>query len=153
MTPWRTALSSTPAPAALGAITSLTALAMRGRADTGSVLAPLNATSHIVWGDRAFEANGASWRHTAVGLALHAGSAIFWATLYQRYLGSTTPRSIRVEAGAAALMGAAVAAVDLWLAPPRLRPGFERQLSGGSLIGVFGALAVGLAAGAWISRR
>ena len=153
MNTWRTALSMAAAPAAVSGLTSLSALAWRGRTDTASAVAPLNATSHMVWGDGALMVNRPTWRHTAVGLTLHAGSAAFWALLYQRYLGSTAPRSLLVEAGAAALMGVAVATVDLKLAPPRLRPGFERRLSASSLVWVFGSLAFGLAAGALMARR
>lgn len=58
---------------------------------------------------------------------------------------------------AALLGGAATAALayltDYHVVPRRLTPGVEKRLTGRSLFLVFGALAVGLSAGAWLRRR
>jgi hypothetical protein len=48
---------------------------------------------------------------------------------------------------------AAAAVVDLALTPQRSTPGFERRLSARSLVMVYGAFALGVAAGSFVARR
>jgi hypothetical protein len=50
-------------------------------------------------------------------------------------------------------MTALAAFVDYRLTPKRLTPGFEAHLSRSSMLGVFAAIGVGLAAGALLNRR
>jgi hypothetical protein len=133
------------------AVASLAALAVRGRADNRSAVAPINATSHIVWGDRALRVDRPTVRHTVPGLALHAGSAVLWAAVQHGLFG--TRRGVLPNARNAALTSALAALVDLKLVPDRLTPGFERRLSTRSLMWVYGALAVGLAIGGELAAR
>lgn len=132
---------------------SLAALAWRGRTDTGSPAAPLNAVSHIVWGDESLRRDEATGRHTLVGGVLHAASALFWARIYdwmraQRAV--PTPSSALVDAAALTL---AAAVVDLKLVPRRVTPGFERRLTPASLTAVYVAVGAGLAIGGWLASR
>ena len=109
-----------------------------GRREVGSGPAPLNATSHIVWGAEAAYHDGMSAKYTATGLALHYGAAFFWAAIYEMLPG---PAPLR----AAATTGIAYI-TDYHLVPKRLTPGFELRLSKSSLATIYVALALGLCA-------
>ena len=141
---------------AAGAL-SAAVLAWRGRRDADSAVAPLNATSHIVWGDEALHVDRPTARHTLVGALLHAGSAVFWGVLFEKLLGRERRQgTVQAVVKSAVKATTAAAVVDLCLVPRRLTPGFERRLSGRSLWLVYGGLALGMSAGALLlqgSRR
>ena len=120
------------------AATTLVA-AVAGRRFVGSYAAPLNATSHFLWGDKAARKNGVSLRYTAVGLAANAGACVFWALLYEAL---SKRRPIRN----AALVSAAAYVTDYYVVPCRLTPGFELRLPGRALAAIYGALTLGLSA-------
>ena len=132
---------------------SAAVLAWRGRRDADSAVAPLNATSHVLWGEQALHVDRPTARHTLIGTLMHAASAVFWGVLFEKLLGRE-PRQGRLDAvvRSAVKTTAAAAVVDLCLVPRRLTPGFERRLSGRSLWLVYGGLAAGLVAGAWMLR-
>ena len=126
------------ASGALAGSASALVAAWRGRRETGFATSPLNATSHIVWGREAAHHDSASFKYTATGLALHYGSAVFWALMYEMLPG---PAALR----AAATTGLAYV-TDYHVVPKRLTPGFELRLSKPSLAAIYIALAVGLCA-------
>lgn len=64
---------------AAAAVTLVASLA--GRRATGSYAAPLNATSHFLWGGRAGRRNDYSLKYTASGFIANYGAAVFWALL------------------------------------------------------------------------
>lgn len=133
---------------------SAAALAWRGRRDAHSAVAPLNATSHIVWGEEALHADRPTLRHTLTGSLLHAGSALMWGLLFDRLLHRLRPpRQAPAVVRSAVEATAAAAVVDLLLLPRRLTPGFERRLSGRSLALVYAALAAGMVAGTMAIRQ
>ena len=133
----------------VAALSSALALMWRGRHDAGSATAPLNAVSHIAYGDEAFEVDRPTLRHTLPGVLLHAASGVFWALLFEALRGRHRARRGLGTTAADAVAATAVAAVvDLAIVPRRLTPGFERRLSARSLALVYGALAVGLLLGA-----
>ncbi len=136
-----------------------TALAagLAGRRETGSYAAPLNATSHIVWGDQAAMRNAPSLKYTLTGFMLNHASAIFWAAIHQRFFGARA-RGPNQGSLLRPLVGSAVVTAgayltDYYLVPKRLTPGFEKRLSGKSLAGIYGVLALGLAVGSLIGRK
>jgi hypothetical protein len=137
----------------LASFASTAALALLGKLEKDAPLAPTNATSHWLWGEEAYAEDEPSLRYTAVGYATHHASAIFWAALFERWLGHAKHRSAGAIVRDAALMATLASFVDYTLTPPRLRPGFEQHLSRISLLGVFTAFAGGLAAGALLNRR
>src|SRR5690606_28233416 len=47
-----------------GAATAVV-LMLRGARETGTALAPINATSHVAWGDEAAQTNAVDMKHTA----------------------------------------------------------------------------------------
>ena len=121
------------------------ALARRGRRDTGRPAAAVNAPSHWLWGEEAIRSDGPDLRHTAVGTAVHWASSLLWSTAF------TALRAVRraPDTGNALTDAATVAAVAAWVdlrvVPRRFTPGFERHLSGKSLVLVYAGFAAGLA--------
>lgn len=142
-------------PAGLAAsLLSMVALALRGKAEAGSAAAPFNAISHWLYGARALRLDTADMRHTALGAVVHAGSSMFWATIYEEAVcrSDPPPTPAKLVAGAAGV--ATLAAVtDFALVPERLTPGFEHRLSKRSLALTYALFAAGLALGGWAARR
>jgi hypothetical protein len=124
---------------AIAGTTAALATALIGRRETGSYAAPLNATSHILWGDEAALEDDVSSRYTGTGAALHYGASWFWAVLHEALPG---PAAFR-----APLTALTAYVVDYHLVPRRLTPGFELRISPRGLAGVYAALAAGLWAG------
>jgi hypothetical protein len=138
----------------LASVFSTAVLAWLGQRHLGRPFAPTNATSHWLWGDEeSFSSLGPSLRHTAIGYGTHHASALMWALFYERWLGEDRSQDSRTIVTRAALMTAIAAFVDYRLTPKRLTPGFEAHLNRASMVGVFAAIGVGLAMGAFLNRR
>jgi hypothetical protein len=154
MSTWTRALRDGSVIGTLAGLASLVAMAARGQRDNGSALAPVNAPSHWVWGDRALRQDGASWRYTGLGLLVHQASATLWGVLFQRLFvarrSQTRPLALELRDAAIATTGAAT--VDLLLTPKRFTPGFERRLSKRSLFMVYGGFALGLVVGSQLMQ-
>src|SRR4051812_14890572 len=69
-----------------GLVTTAAAL-VEGKRETGSYYAPLNATSHIIWGDEAARQDSPSIKYTLTGFLLNHASTIFWALFYEKLFG------------------------------------------------------------------
>jgi hypothetical protein len=123
---------------ALAGTAAAIAVSLAGRREVGAYAAPLNATSHIVWGDAAARRNELSAKYTGTGTLLHYGAALFWAALYELLPGRAPVR--------AAITAATAYVVDYHVVPRRLTPGFELRVSAGALAAVYGALALGFCA-------
>lgn len=137
----------------LAGLLSAAVLLVTGKRETGSAVAPVNAESHWLWGDESLREQRPTWRHTFTGIVTHQLSTVFWATLYALVRG----RRQAVRSVPEALLGgiatsAAAAAIDYTLVPKRLTPGFEHRLSTRSMVGVFAAIAGGIALGALLLR-
>jgi hypothetical protein len=88
-----------------------------------------------------------SLRYTIVGYGIHHATSVFWALWYEKVRHQLPPAESTAAVLAPAVATAAAAyAVDFHFAPRRLTPGFERRLSQRSLLMVYGAFALGLAA-------
>lgn len=154
MKTWKQAVHDGALPGTLAGLLSLGVLAWRGRKETGSVFAPVNAPSHWLWSDRALRQNDPSWRYTGVGLLVHQGAALFWGVLYERYMASRrAARPVAADLRDAAVATAIAATVDLAMTPRRFTPGFEKRLSARSLWWVYAGFAVGIAVGSRSMRR
>jgi hypothetical protein len=143
------------------ALATTVAASLAGKRETAFHAAPLNATSHMVWGDEAARHDRTSLKYTAVGYLLHHGASIFWAAVYEKWFAPSAADS-RGQAASLAplrpLAGAAVTAAlayvtDYHVVPRRLSPGFEMRLSGKSLAVIYGTLALGLAASSMMRMR
>lgn len=154
MSPWKQALHTGVIAGSLASLTSMAALLAAGRRQAGTPIAPLNATSHWIWGDRALRQEQPSLRHTATGYLIHHAASVFWGVIYARVWATrrraTSPRA--ALAGAAVTSGVACL-VDYRLTPQRLTPGFEHHLSRPALGAVYACFALGLAAGALLGAR
>jgi hypothetical protein len=143
-------LLGTLTSAAIASVATTAAALLLGRKEAGSAAAPLNATSHIVWGDEAANHDEMDWQHTAVGTLLNAGAMVSWSLVQQ-----LLPRP-KGWLGAA-LSGVSVSALayvtDYYVVPKRLTPGFEKRLSPQALFIIYSALAAALAGGALVSRQ
>jgi hypothetical protein len=144
---WSIAVRDAFATGAAGAALSTVALAALGKVETGSSVAPTNAISHWLWGDRAATKNRPSVRHTLLGYAIHHAASVFWATFYERWFGERKDRGDVAPALVGGLGVAALACfVDYTLTPHRLRPGYEMRLSKRALAIVYLAFGAGLGA-------
>ncbi|WON73812.1 hypothetical protein [Nitrosospira sp. Is2] len=157
----------------VGGLAAAAAASLAGKREDDHYAAPLNATSHIIWGDEAAYQDKPSLKYTLTGFLLNHASAIFWAIFYEKLLGRGESRadqgalhptnwnegplhdSSNIASQArpmlepildAAAVTAAAYVTDYYLVPKRFTPGFEKRLSGKSLFAVFVALAAGLAA-------
>lgn len=137
----------------VASVISALALAAMARSEGRSAFQPINATSHWLHGDRAGDQRAPDLAHTALGYTTHHASAIFWAVPFEAWLATQPPRSGVGLLRDAAALSAVAAVVDYGIAPKRLTPGWELAVSKRSMFGAFASLAVGLAAGALISRQ
>jgi hypothetical protein len=141
----------------ISGLATATAALVEGKRETGSYYAPLNATSHIVWGEEAALQDGPSLKYTLTGFLLNHASAIFWALFYEKLFGRhsaeharacnrTAPAPLAEPILGAAAVTTAAYVIDYHLIPKRFTPGFEKRLSPKSLATIFVTLAIGLAA-------
>jgi hypothetical protein len=132
-------------------MTSTGALAAAALAEGKGPAQPLNATSHIVYGNDAAHYRDADIDHTIIGLGTHAAATVFWAAAFETSLvlrPARTPAALVGRAGSIALMAALV---DYTVTPKRFTPGWELVLSKTSIAVVYAAMAAGFAGAA--SRR
>ncbi len=131
---------------------STAALALLAKAEGKGALQPTSATSHWLHGDDAASHDEADVAHTLVGYGTHHASALFWALPFQVWLEARPPRDGLELLRDASVMSAIAAAVDYGITPKRLTPGWELVLSKRSMVATFGAMALGLTAGALVAR-
>ena len=130
------------------------AVAVCGEVQNGNSLAPINAISHIAWGDQAAVENDFSWKHTATGVVLNTAAVTSWAVLYESAFGERVRRGDVVGAVLGGLGVASLAyVVDYHIVPARLTPGFEKRLSTRSLGVVYSVLGLTLGLGALSTRQ
>lgn len=154
MDTWSKALRQGMWPGAMASLASTLALAACGKRETGSMFAGVNAVSHWIWGKPAMRANAPSLKHTLVGYLIHHAAAVFWAALFEKTCCKTLDKKEAESTVAAAAAATAVACfTDYQLTPQRLQPGYEERLSRQSLLLVYTAFGIGLAAGAYLNRR
>lgn len=132
--------------AAVTTVATTAATAICGAIENGNAAAPVNAVSHIAWGDQAERQDGMSVKYTAVGALLNAGAMLSWAAVHH-WLFDTQGR--RRSPAQSLVRGTATAGiayiVDYHVVPRRLTPGFETRLSNRSLFAIYAVLAASLA--------
>ncbi len=145
-------VGDTIATATIATVATTLTSALLGQRELGHPAAPLNATSHIVWGDEAATHDGFDVKHTVVGAAINASAMVAWALVAEAAFGQWARRGSSLRPLAA---GAAVSALayvtDYHAVPRRLTPGFEMRLSGAALGVTYGVLALAMAGG--LARR
>jgi hypothetical protein len=148
----RTSFIAETTAAGLGAtLTTTAAMAAMGRRHDATPWAPINAVSHIFYGDEAADHVEPSMEYTAAGALLNAGAMFAWAGVYAMLWRAVPRRSASNAIGLAAATAALAYIVDYHVVPARLTPGFEKRLRIGPMAWIYGALAVGLAAGSVVT--
>lgn len=151
---WSRTLQDALVAGAIVCVGTAAAAALRGMLDSGSAAAPINATTHAIYGEGAGDVEVPDFKHTLLGLAINAGASVFWATLYERLFARAGTRG---DVGRSLLGGGAVAAlaylVDYRLVPKRLTPGWEARVSGRSLAMIFAVMALSLPVRRLLDRR
>lgn len=133
-------------------LASAAALALLAKAEGKGALQPTNATSHWLHGKQAARCDTLDATHTLVGFATHWASAVFWALPFEFWRARRRAPSSGALLRGACITSAVAAAVDYGITPKRLTPGWELVLSKRSLVLTYGALALGLAAGAKLAQ-
>jgi hypothetical protein len=124
-----------------------------GKRETGSAAAPLNATSHIAFGEEAAYHDETSVKYTLTGAAINAAAMVGWGAVQEALLGQWARKGSPARAlVSGAAVSAAAYVVDYHVVPKRLTPGFEKRLSKTALFAIYAALALSLAAGARATR-
>ena len=132
---------------ALASAATTATLAWLGQRSDRAPAGPLNAVSHILWGERAAEQDGLSAKYTAAGVGLNALAVSGWSLVHALLFRRRAPKSIaRALAGGALVSGLAYW-VDYHVVPDRLAPGFEKRLEGRELLAVYSVLALCFAFG------
>ncbi len=151
ITSWlvHTLATAVPASAATTAVVSLC-----GEVEERNAVAPLNAVSHILWGDSAAREDEASLKHTGAGIALNTLAITSWAGVYEAAFGGRVRRGSN---RAAIIGGIAISALayvtDYYVVPGRLTPGFEKRLSPLSMFAVYVSLALSLPIASILGRK
>ncbi len=144
-TPWSRTVQRAAISGTAAAILSAFALAVLGRREAGSAVAPINAVSHWYWGRRAARQDEPSAKYTLVGFLTHHAASVFWALLFERAFGRIARRRPSSALASGATVAALAAVIDYTVTPKRFTPGYEARLSPPSLAVVYAAFAAGLA--------
>lgn len=138
----------------LATLASATAIAACGKAELGNPVAPVNAISHIVFGEEAAAQEAASLKYTGTGLMLHDAACTSWAALHEQMFGRVVSNGNVPMAFAGGGIVALLAYItDYYLVPKRMTPGIEKRLSGKSLLLIYSVLGLSLAAGSLLNAR
>jgi uncharacterized membrane protein len=138
----------------VASVLSSVVLAICGRRDSGSAAGPINGPSQWIYGEQAAYRRRATLRHTALGYTIHHLTSLGWATLHEKHVAGLTEGKRLPYRLAAPLATAALACwVDYRVARGRLQPGFDKQLRKSSLLFVYTAFAMGLAAAQSLRMR
>lgn len=151
---WGSALRhAVPSGTLSAAVIALTAGAL-GKVENGRALAPINAISHMLWGDHAARRVKPSLKYTGTGLALNEAASVFWSVIYEKFFGLAARRGNVAKAlTGGAVVAAAAYVTDYHIVPKRLTPGFEKRLSGRSLFGIYAAMALSLGVGGLLAKK
>lgn len=138
---------------AASAVSTL-ALALGGQIEEESPAGPINGPSQWVWGEEEARTREPTFRHTALGYAIHHSTSLMWATAYERLFSEARERKAAARICAEAAAATAIAYfVDYYLTPKRFRPGFKKHLSPWSVFSVYAGFAAGLAVTSLVQNK
>lgn len=151
---WSSAILGGLVSGTVASVVSTAALLILGKAELDKSAAPVNGPSQWIWGKPALYQDCFSLRYTLIGYAIHHSASVFWAIWYEKLRQQIPPAESTAAILAPAVATTAAAyVVDFHFTPKRLTPGFEHRLSQPSLLIVYGAFALGLAATVLFSRK
>ena len=148
MSRWTRALRPAAVSGTAASVTSTLALAWLAHLEGHGALQPVNSTSHWLHGPSAAEVRRFDLSHTLVGYLTHHAATLFWAVLFERWIGPRRTLAARIVLRDALVLSALAALVDYRATPKRFTPGWEFVLSRRSMAAAYAAMALGLAAGA-----
>lgn len=139
---------------AVATTTSTLALAALGAIEDKDPAAPINAITHMLFGDEdAMNAEGIDAKHTLAGAGINAASVTMWAGVHELLFGRWSRKGPAEAIVSGAAVSALAYAVDYHVVPKRLTPGFEKKLSSRGLFTTYAVLALSFAAGALIANE
>lgn len=138
----------------LASIASSLAIAACGKAELNNAVAPLNAISHIAFGEEAARQNEASLKYTATGILLNDAACTSWAALHEQLFGRAISKgNVPVALTGGSIIALAAYVTDYFLVPKRVTPGMEKRLSSRSLFFIYSVLAMSLAIGSLLNAK
>ena len=154
MKSWKDIALDALATGKLATVATATTVAICGKAEQNNSVAPINAISHIVFGEEAAKQDQASLKYTGTGLVLHDAACTSWAALHEQFFGSAVDKG---NVPSAFLGGGLISLLayitDYHLVPKRLTPGMEKRLSNRSLLLMYSVLALSLAFGSLLNAK
>lgn len=133
---------------------SLATAAVCGWVENRDAISPVNAVSHIVFGDEAFGQSTPSLKYTMTSVALNDSACLSWATIFEWLFGDAADKgNVPVALLGGALVSGVAYVTDYKIVAERLTPGFERHLSGRSLAVIYVVLGLSMALVALGKRR
>lgn len=154
MKSWQQALKDGIVPGIVADVATMAVVAWLGRRDSGSAIAPINASSHALRGEEAADVERPTLRETLPGLVINAGAGLWWSAVFEKLFGEQTDRNGLPAALAGGATTAALAyLLDYRTLPKRLTPGWEERISGRSLFTALAVMGAGIAIGALLARR
>jgi hypothetical protein len=146
-------LNDSIATGAIATADTTAAASVCGRIEEGEPIAPLNAISHILYGDEAATHNEPSTKYTMPGILLNTAAITGWAAVHEIMFSARRPQSLPAALAAGAATSALAYVTDYCLVPKRFTPGFEKRLSNKSLAGIYATLALSLGVASWLRHR
>lgn len=144
-------LSETLRSGAVTTVGTTLALLAFGKRHTRSAWEPIDAVSHIVWGDRGYGSDRLDVKHTLVGTLLNTAALVSWAGVQELVLSRRRTLPVAIATGAATAALAYV--VDYHVVPERVTPGFQWKLPRRALRLTYVAMALSLVAGGMLAGR
>ncbi len=151
MNTWSQTLRRAVPIAALTSLTTSLTAALCGWRENGNAVAPLNAISHIVWGEEAAQQEKASVRYTATGLMLNTSAMFGWALIFAKLFSARKRNRTVSSLGGGVFVSLLAYVIDYHVVPKRLTPGVEDRLSSRSLLTLYIVLALSLAIGGLVT--
>ena len=154
MTLWRQFVQNTLTTGQVSSAATTLAIGLCGSLENRNSLAPINAISHIAWGEKAATREGPSLKYTVTGLVLNTAAVTGWAGFYELLFGRRADtRDVPGALVGGGITSAVAYITDYHVVPPRFTPGFEKRLSGRSLLVIYATLGLSLGIGALGGRN
>jgi hypothetical protein len=150
----RTTLLNTLITGGIASLATTVAASLFSKAEGKSAARPINAVSHIAWGEEATHRSEPSVKYTLTGALLNTAAVMSWGLVQEVLLGRfARKKSVPKALAAGAAVSGLAYVTDYHVVPKRLTPGFEDTLNKKSLAGIYAVLAVSLALGAMLANR
>ena len=124
-------------------------LLVLGPTDQRSPFAPVNAISHMLYGQRAYAIDEPKPKYLLPGVALNFGAMLGWSVVAEIALRQLKLPLPQMAVNFLICSGVTVIAyiVDYYVVPKRFTPGFEHVFSSRSMLVLYALMAASLFAG------